>query len=435
MARSEGAVEAFVSTALHLAWEFRLELTLAIGAWWCWSLANGELGSQLGTLVMALACTALLGMPRSRQALWRALRVSRVRRRFRSACRLSHFDKVSERVPSVLKADETPAGFRLLVRVPGGTAVSELEDMAEVAAASMAVRDVRVRRDPTNASLATVSVIERDPLSDPEPLDWEWLNAGRTDLWQPVPVGLDEDGNPIRLSLVEHNVLLGGEPGAGKSAALSILLAAAALDPSVCLWLLDGKQVELAPWAACARAFVGTDVAEATSVLRSIQAEMDIRYGELLHEGKRKISPGDGHPLHVVACDELALYLASGDKRDRTECAEALRDLVARGRAAGVIVLAATHKPGSDIVPTSLRDLFGFRWAMRCATREASDTILGSGWATEGYSAATIDAASRGVGYLLHEGGLPVRLKAAYLDDGAVKLLADRAAQLRGSLR
>ena len=40
-----------------------------------------------------------------------------------------------------------------------------------------------------------------------------------------------------------------------------------------------------------------------------------------------------------------------------------------------------------------------------------SDPILGTGWSTAGYTASTIDAAHRGVGYLLHEGGEPVRMR------------------------
>ncbi len=72
-------------------------------------------------------------------------------------------------------------------------------------------------------------------------------NVARFDLWRPIPIGIDKDGDAVHLALPEHNLLLGGEPGAGKSAALSLLLAAAALDPGVKLWLLDGKQVELGP--------------------------------------------------------------------------------------------------------------------------------------------------------------------------------------------
>jgi S-DNA-T family DNA segregation ATPase FtsK/SpoIIIE len=100
-----------------------------------------------------------------------------------------------------------------------------------------------------------------------------------------------------------------------------------------------------------------------------------------------------------------------------------------------MITVATTQKPSADVVPTYLRDLFGFRWALRCSTPEASDTILGRGWASQGYSAATIDPAARGVGLLLQEGGVPVRLRACYLDDLDLAELARRAEQLRGMTR
>jgi S-DNA-T family DNA segregation ATPase FtsK/SpoIIIE len=83
------------------------------------------------------------------------------------------------------------------------------------------------------------------------------------------------------------------------------------------------------------------------------------------------------------------------------------------------------------VVPTYLRDLFGFRWALRCSTPDASDTILGRGWAAQGYSAAQVDATARGVGLLLQEGGVPVRLRACYLDDLELAELARRAEALR----
>ena len=113
---------------------------------------------------------------------------------------------------------------------------------------------------------------------------------------------------------------------------------------------------------------------------------MEARYRELLARGKRKIARDDGLPLHLVACDELAFYLGCEDRKKQREFAELLRDLVARGRAAGVIVCAATQKPASDVVPSALRDLFGFRLALRCNTPQASDTILGQGWATLGHT-------------------------------------------------
>jgi hypothetical protein len=47
--------------------------------------------------------------------------------------------------------------------------------------------------------------------------------------------------------------------------------------------------------------------------------------------------------------------------------------------------------------------------------------------------AATIDAAARGIGFLLHEGGVPVRLRSYLLSDGDIDALADRAEHLRAA--
>ena len=82
-----------------------------------------------------------------------------------------------------------------------------------------------------------------------------------------------------------------------------------------------------------------------------------------------------------------------------------------------------------------MRDLFGYRWAFRCTTDSSSDTVLGQGWAAEGYTAADIDPLARGVGWLLSETGVPRRIKAAYLTDDDIKYLAAYAARLRGKDR
>jgi len=302
---------------------------------------------------------------------------------------------------------------------------------AEQLAACLGAREVRVSRDPRHAAWGTALLVRRDPL-DGVTAAWPLAGAsGPLSLWDAIPVGVDEFGGTVTLGLPERNLLLGGEPGAGKSAALSLVLATAALDSSVNLWLLDGKRVELAAWEPCAERLAGPNVDDAIALLEAVRDEMEARYRDLLARGARKITPGDGLALHVVACDELAFYLTVEDRKQRTRFAELLRDLVARGRAAGIIVIAATQKPAADVVPSSLRDLFGFRLAMRCTTPQASDTLLGQGWASMGHSAATIAPSQRGIGFLLAEDGLPVRMRAFYLDDQAVDQLARRAAALR----
>jgi DNA segregation ATPase FtsK/SpoIIIE, S-DNA-T family len=68
-------------------------------------------------------------------------------------------------------------------------------------------------------------------------------------IYDPVFIGIDEFGQPVTVPLIYRNKLIGGEPGAGKSALLNLIVAHAALDPTCDLILLDGKQVELGQWA------------------------------------------------------------------------------------------------------------------------------------------------------------------------------------------
>jgi DNA segregation ATPase FtsK/SpoIIIE-like protein len=330
--------------------------------------------------------------------------------------------------PAVLSAGIDSWGEWATVRVAGGTTVTELTARSEHLAAYLAVDSVRVTRDAATVAVAHIRALRSDPLNA-TPAPWPWTDAAWTSLWWPVPVGVDDNGQTAYVTLVEHNLLVGGEPGSGKSVAVSQLVAAAALDPTVSLYLLDGKLVELASWVQVADGFAGTDIDDATILLRSIQTRMDSRYTWLLEHGRRKVPRGS--ELIVVVIDELAHYLTWPDKKPRDAFSDTLRDIVSRGRAAGVIVIAATQKPSSDVIPTSLRDLFGYRWALRATTPAASDTILGNGWATNGYTSSTISPSIRGGGYLLHEAGLPIRLRAHHLTDHTITTLAARALNVR----
>src|SRR5215212_2219334 len=115
--------------------------------------------------------------------------------------------------------------------------------------------------------------------------------AGRFSIWQPVHLGVDEHGRPVRVLLAERNLLLGGEPGAGKSVALNLIVAHAALSADCRLILIDGKRVELGLWRGCAERFIGPNITDALDLLRELRAEMDSRYDELLAAGRRKITP------------------------------------------------------------------------------------------------------------------------------------------------
>jgi S-DNA-T family DNA segregation ATPase FtsK/SpoIIIE len=184
------------------------------------------------------------------------------------------------------------------------------------------------------------------------------------------------------------------------------------------------------------KVFVGPDQAHAIRTLTRLQTVMDNRYAYLRRVGRRKIAPEDGSRAILLAIDEIAYYSATaGDKKSQELFSALLRDLVARGRAVGIIVVAATQRPSSDIIPTSLRDLFAWRFAGRCTTDSSSDIVLGHGWANRGWSANTISPNNQGAGLLIAEGGVPQLVKVAYLEDEDCARIAGYAATLRAAIR
>jgi S-DNA-T family DNA segregation ATPase FtsK/SpoIIIE len=255
---------------------------------------------------------------------------------------------------------------------------------------------------------------------------------GALSIYDPIYLGVDTRGKAVYVTLMYRNILIGGEPGSGKSVAQGNIVAHAALCTDVDLILIDGKIVELLPYAPVAKEFVGNDMTKALRVLRELQKDLDERYLHLARTGRKKIVAGDGFRAKLLAIDELAYFTVTvGTKDQQEEFRVLVRDIVARGRAAGIIVEAATQRPSADIVPTSLRDLFGYRLAFRCATDSSSDIILGTGWASQGHTAVDIEPEALGVGLLRAEGGFPRRIKGGFLSDDHHRRIVRRAVHLR----
>jgi S-DNA-T family DNA segregation ATPase FtsK/SpoIIIE len=238
----------------------------------------------------------------------------------------------------------------------------------------------------------------------------------------PIHIGTDPFGQPVELHLTGRHLLVAGEPGSGKSVGLTSVLGHAALSPDVDLTLLDAKDLELPFWASLADQVVGRDIPAAIEVLARLEADMIETSERLKAAGLRKLPRAWRRRHRLVVIDELAMYLTVfGTPDERKEFLRLLLSLVATGRAAGIMVLAAAQRPSADVVPTKLRDLFQYRWALRCVNADSSDIILGQGWASKGYDAGELDPAVQGVGYLLADGGLPRVLRAPYLSDDDIR--------------
>ena len=87
-------------------------------------------------------------------------------------------------------------------------------------------------------------------------------------IWDPVHLGTDELGRRVEVTLAERNMLIGGEPGGGKSVALQLIVAHGALSADCKLILVDGKRVELGLWRDCADRFIGPSVDDAIDTLQ-----------------------------------------------------------------------------------------------------------------------------------------------------------------------
>jgi S-DNA-T family DNA segregation ATPase FtsK/SpoIIIE len=251
-------------------------------------------------------------------------------------------------------------------------------------------------------------------------------------MFDPIYVGIDEFGHPVYIKVIYKNLLAAGQPGGGKSGLMNTLTAHAALSALARLVLFDGKRVELGMWDDIADEFVGPDLDHAIITLRRLQRVMDNRYEWLTAHRRREIRPTDGITVIVIVFDEIALFsTVLGSKAQQEEFITLFRDLVARGRAAAMPVIAATQRPSVDIIPKSLRDLFGYRAAFRCTSTGSSDIILGDGLAHTGFSATDIPPTNPGEGFLIAEGGIPQRVKVSYLSDADITALASYAAWTR----
>lgn len=176
-------------------WGFRVELATALLLMATWRWLATALGRLPALLVLAVVLGGVAAIPTVRRRAAGVVHRARVRRRWATACRYAGLATASDRIPRIVRHALVPAGDRLLVRLPAGSTTALLAEAAEQVAVILDVREVRVARDPERASLASVTVVRRDPLHGAPPLPWSWLDADRCSLWQPVPVGVDEDGH------------------------------------------------------------------------------------------------------------------------------------------------------------------------------------------------------------------------------------------------
>lgn len=322
--------------------------------------------------------------------------------------------------------------------LPPGADAEEVIAQARVVASALGVGKMLVglSADPEHAGRLELYVADADPFTEsvPSPL------VGREEelsVWERLPVGWDVRMDSVALRLVDASMLIAGEPRAGKSVALSEIIAAFALDPSADLFLFDGKGAgDQAVWRPVARVFCKRNAEMLRVHLEWAVEEMERRFDALEEDGRdTKLTPEIaedlGFNVSLLAVDETRYYMS--DPTHGKAIARLAVDLAARGPAAGMISAWATQYMDKTAIPPQLKGVCSLRWAFRTPDAVASNLVLGPGAVGRGYNSSRIPRVThRGVSILDADGDEPQMMRTHYLTPAELREIADTATALRG---
>ncbi|WP_344088956.1 cell division protein FtsK, partial [Luedemannella helvata] len=307
------------------------------------------------------------------------------------------------------------------------------------------------------------------------PVDQVWPtagpdHAGQLDLWvgyQPASVmgkpawsltapnavcsvfdehefGSDERQRPVKTSLFARSVLVGGQPGSGKSYMAKALATIGVLDPTCELKIAEfkgtGDFLDLEP--LCSTYVVGVDdtaLAAGAGILRWALAEAEKRgklilaakkrgeapHGKVTPELARK--PGSGlHTLMIVIDEAHELFAAY------PQAAEDAERLIKRARALNIIVILATQIPDKTSLPPNIVRCVTNRICLSVAGQVENDMILGTGAYKRGIT-GTVYRPGIDAGWGVMTGGpTPVSVQSHFPDEKTQAEIVARGLALRG---
>lgn len=328
-------------------------------------------------------------------------------------------------IPTVVGVSKAPYGLVVTVDGAPGQSRDGWKRHCGQLSSALRVREVAVAEPIPGTFELQLRV--RDPLDTPHALSSVPRSCG----WE-LPLGIDEQGHSIAESCRNlSGVVVGGSPGSGTSNWLTVALASLAQRDDVQWLLVDGKQgYDLEGLARRAYRYIGGDAAGDLETVRD--ALQDVQ--TLMHERLRKArelyghanlwsaGPSRRHPVVVVVIDECQWYLdtrsftSNESKAVGAEIDAIVRDLVRRGRSAGILVILSTQRPTAHSIPTSTRDNCALRVCFSVRTRESAVAVLGE-FSTD--SAVSPIGAPADVGVSSLE-GFEVRFRSPLVSDDAV---------------
>lgn len=338
-------------------------------------------------------------------------------------------------------------GWRADIDLPGGVTAGDVVERRDRLASGLRRPEGCVWPEPDSdghAGRLVLWVADR-PMSTATPVPWPLMRAGRTNLFEPVPFGVDQRGRPVTITLMFASMVLGAVPRQGKTAALRLLLLASALDPRAELHVHNLKGGgDLDPLGAvahyCRSGDDPEDIDALLADLRAIREDMRRRY-KVMRELPRDVAPDAKvtdelasrrdlglHPV-VIGLDEVQVMFEHA--KHGSEFDELVTDLVKRGPAVGITVICATQRPDAKSLPSGIRANAVLRFCLRVTSQVEVDMVLGTSAYRRGLRPTMFSRQDLGVGYLLGDGDDPTIVRAAYVDTPTADVVAARARAAR----
>ncbi|YCK32889.1 cell division protein FtsK [Actinomadura sp. ATCC 39365] len=421
--------------------------------------ANEPSAARWGALAVAMALLGLLGKPADRPLINRAVMASEVEKltsdivvRALSVLGIAGITQALSKNPKdairfVAPITRDGPGWRADIDLPYGVTVADVLDRRKQLSGALrrplgciwpegdpSVHEGRLILWVGDKDLS--KTIVRSPLK----------RAGSHDVFKGVPFGNDPRGRLVTVPLIQHNVLIGSQPGQGKTSSIRELAAGIVLDPTVEAWFhelkgtgdldpydkvchryVSGIEDEAIAYAADSLTLLRKEVMRRSAALKALPADLcpDKRV-------TRQIADKRSLGLHPLVCiiDECQNLFAHPEYGDRA--GDDAEFIIKLGRALGVVLILATQRPDRDSLPTGISANVSIRFCLRVAGQLENDMILGTSAYKNGIRATVfVPEKDAGTGYLVGATPMPKVVKAAYLNTPETQLIADRAYALR----
>lgn len=179
------------------------------------------------------------------------------------------------------------------------------------------------------------------------------------------------------------HALIAGATSSGKTYMLYYLMLQFAKQGAE-LYIIDPKRSDLSslihfiPEGDKHVALTPTHIAQ---TLRKINDEMNYRYEKYFSTTSKmgvNYQYFNLHPI-VIFFDEIAAFMEE-DKKIAKEADAYLKQLIMKGRQAGVFIVLSTQKPNAEAISTSIRDQIGLRIALGQLSKPGYKMTLGDDW-------------------------------------------------------